>query len=193
MTPPPPTLPNDREDREDRESLEDAEGDALQRVVVSACLLGEMVRYDGTDRRCTHPILARWMAQGRVVAVCPELAGGLPVPRAAAEIEGGAGGSRVLNGVARVVDCRGTDFTAPFVAGARRILALAREHGARVALLKAGSPSCGSGYTYDGSFTHRRVPLPGVACALLRDAGIAVFSEDAFERADLALARLDGA
>lgn len=155
--------------------------------------LGDVVRYDGADKRCTHPILARWIAQGRVVAVCPEVAGGLPVPRPAAEIEGGSGGAQVLAGGARVVDCRGTDFTAPFVAGARRVLALARERGVRVALLKAGSPSCGSAYTYDGSFTHRRVPLPGVACALLRDAGIAVFSEDDLAQAELALARLDGA
>ena len=166
---------------------------ALAPVLVSACLLGDIVRYDGADKRCTHPVLARWIAQGRIVAVCPEVAGGLPVPRPAAEIEGGAGGAQVLAGAARVIDCRGTDFTAPFVAGARCVLALAREHGVRVALLKAGSPSCGSAYTYDGSFTHRRVPLPGVACALLHDAGIEVFSEDEVALADLALARLDGA
>ena len=181
MTPPP----------EDRENPEDDDGGALQRVAVSARLPGETVRYDGADRRYTHPILVRWIAQGRVVAVCPEVAGGLPVPRAAAEIEDGAGGSMVLNGAARVVDGAGNDLSPSFVTGARRVLALARQHGARVALLKAGSPSCGSGYTYDGSFTHRRVPLPGVTCALLVDADIAVFSEDEFAQADLALARLD--
>ena len=187
MTPSPP--PKNRVDRQHRE---EREADALPRVVVSACLLGEAVRYDGADRRCTHPILARWIAQGRVVAVCPELAGGLPVPRPAAEIDGGAGGAQVLAGRARVVDCCGNDFSAPFIAGAQHVLALARQHDARVALLKAGSPSCGSDYTYDGSFTHRRVPRPGVTGALLRDAGIAVFSEEQLEQADLALARADG-
>ena len=163
----------------------------LPPVIVSACLLGEAVRYDGADKRCTHPILERWMAQRRVVAVCPELAGGLTVPRPAAEIEGGAGGGQVIAGAARVVDCRGDDFSAPFVAGAQRVLALARQHGARVALLKEGSPSCGSGTTYDGSFTHRRIALPGVTCALLRAAGIEVFSEEQLEQADAALARVE--
>ena len=190
MTPSPPR--DNLDNREHREQREDREAHAQPRVLVSACLLGEAVRYDGADRRCAHPVLERWIAQGRVVAACPELAGGLAVPRPAAEIEGGAGGAQVLAGGARVVDCRGNDFSAPFVAGAQRVLALARQHGARVALLKAGSPSCGSDYTYDGSFTHRRVPLPGVTSALLRDAGIAVFSEEQLEQADLALARLGG-
>ena len=176
----------------DNQTLHSPAEPPLPRVLVSACLLGEAVRYDGADRRCTHPILARWIAQGRVVAVCPELAGGLAVPRPAAEIEGGAGGAQVLAGRARVVDGYGNDFSAPFIAGAQRVLALARQHGVRVALLKAGSPSCGSDYTYDGSFTHRRVPQPGVTCALLRNAGIAAFSEEQLEQADLALARADG-
>lgn len=166
--------------------------EALPAVIVSACLLGQRARYDGADKRCTHPILERWIAQGRVVAACPELAGGLPVPRPAAEIAGGAGGARVLAGSARVVDGDGKDLTAPFVAGAQRMLALAREHGVRVAVLKEGSPSCGSSYTYDGSFSRRRVPLPGVACALLRDAGIEVFSEAELAQADAALARHAG-
>ena len=164
---------------------------ALPTVLVSACLLGEVVRYDGADKRCTHPILARWIAQGRVIAACPEVSGGLPVPRPAAEIAAGAGGAQVLAGDARVVDCRGNDMTAPFVAGARSILALARQYGVRVAVLKEGSPSCGSSCTCDGSFTHRRVAQPGVATALLRDAGIDVFSEDELVQADAALARIE--
>ena len=163
----------------------------LPPIIVSACLLGEAVRYDGADKRCTHPILERWIAQRRVVAACPEMAGGLSVPRPAAEIEGGAGGAQVVAGRARVVDCRGTDCTAPFVAGAQRVLALARRHGVRIALLKDGSPSCGSGTTYDGSFTHRRVPLPGVTSALLRAAGVEVFSEEQLEQADAALMRAE--
>lgn len=164
---------------------------SLPPVLVSACLLGETVRYDGADRRHGHPVLARWIAQGCVVAVCPEVAGGLPVPRPAAEIEGAAGGAQVLAGEARVVDVRGDDYSAPFVAGAQCTLALAVRHGVRVALLKEGSPSCGSGYTYDGSFTRRRVPLPGVASALLCAAGIKVFGEDEIAQADAALARVE--
>lgn len=60
------------------------------RVLVSACLLGERVRYDGRDARASSPILTRWLAEGRVVPFCPEVAAGLGVPRPAAEIQGGA-------------------------------------------------------------------------------------------------------
>ena len=67
-------------------------------ILVSACLLGDAVRYDATDKRCLHPRLAEWIAQGRVVGICPELAAGLGVPRAPNEIEGGAGGLAVLAG-----------------------------------------------------------------------------------------------
>lgn len=162
-----------------------------QHVLVSACLLGDAVRYDGGDRRCDQPILRRWLAEGRVVPACPELAGGLPVPRPAAEIADGAGGLGVLSGLARVVDGAGNDYSAPFVGGARRVLELAQSKGIGVAVLKEGSPSCGSGYTHDGGFAGRTVPRPGVACALLRQAGIAVFSEEQFAAADALIRRLE--
>ena len=161
-------------------------------VLVSACLLGEAVRYDGDDRRCEHAILRRWLAEGRVVAACPEVAGGLPVPRAAAEIAGSHGGGGVLDGCARVVDRTGEDCTAPFVAGARQLLALAQARRIRVAVLKEGSPSCGSSRIYDGSFSARSLSGSGVACALLRRAGIEVFSEEQLAAADTCLDRIAG-
>ena len=159
-------------------------------VLVSACLLGESVRYDGGERRCDHAILRRWLAEGRVVPACPELAGGLPVPRPAAEITGG-GGLEVLAGLARVVDSAGNDYSVAFVDGARRVLELAQAKGIRVAVLKEGSPSCGSGRIYDGSFSARALTGSGVAAALLRQAGIAVFSEEQFEAADTLIRRLE--
>src|SRR5690242_9591884 len=56
------------------------------KVVVSACLLGAPVRYNGTDKKSTHPILQRWVDEGRTVSVCPEVLGGLGTPRPPAEI-----------------------------------------------------------------------------------------------------------
>ena len=160
-------------------------------VLVSACLLGESVRYDGGERRCDHAILRRWLAEGRVVPACPELAGGLPVPRPAAEITNGAGGLKVLAGLARVVDGAGNDYSAAFVDGARRVLELAQSTGIRIAVLKEGSPSCGSSRIYDGTFSARALTGSGVAAALLRQAGIAVFSEEQFEAADTLIWRLE--
>ncbi|MFS1301577.1 DUF523 domain-containing protein [Streptosporangium longisporum] len=149
----------------------------MDRIMVSACLMGRRVRYDGAAKTSEDALLAAWRRQGRLVAFCPEVEGGLPVPRPAAEIEGGAGGGAVLDGTARVLTAGGEDVTAAFVAGARAALEAARSCGARVAILKEGSPSCGSLTIHDGAFAGGRVPGHGVTTALLERNGIAVFGE----------------
>lgn len=163
----------------------------MESVLVSACLLGEQVRYNGGDKRCNHPVLQRWLREGRVVSFCPEVAGGLPVPRPPAEIADGAGGMGVLQGTAKVMDATGIDVTGQFRQGAEQALQSAQSRRIRVAVLKEGSPSCGSSYTYDGSFTGRQLPLPGVTTARLREAGVQVFSETQLEQADAKLKKLE--
>ncbi|MEU5862962.1 MULTISPECIES: DUF523 domain-containing protein [unclassified Nonomuraea] len=150
----------------------------MQRILVSACLMGRRVRYDGGAKTSADALLARWREEGRLVVVCPEVTGGLPVPRPAAEIEGGAGGAAVLSGAARVLASDGSDVTAEFVAGARAALEAARSAGVRLAVLKEGSPSCGALAVYDGTFGGRRVPGQGVTTALLEAHGVRVFTEE---------------
>jgi len=111
------------------------------------------------------------------------------VPRPAAEITQGAGGAKVLQGLAKVMDTDGRDVSAAFLAGARQALQLARQHGIRVAVLKQGSPSCGSGYIYDGTFTGVKTAGQGVTAALLESAGIKVFSEHQLAEADAMLSQ----
>ncbi|MBK5006593.1 DUF523 domain-containing protein [Pseudomonas sp. S60] len=157
----------------------------LPKVLVSACLLGQPVRYDG--RASGHPdLLQRWQAEGRVVPLCPEVAGGLPTPRPAAEIPGGQG-TQVLDGHAQVLTLLGEDVTPAFLAGAHQALALVQRHGIQVAVLKAGSPSCGNLLTYDGSFSGVKVAGQGVTAALLLRAGVQVFSELELPEAEQAL------
>lgn len=163
----------------------------MERVLVSACLLGETVRYDGGHRRADSPILARWLAEGRVVAICPEVAGGLPIPRPAAEISHAAGGAAVLSGFAQVRDRSDIDHSAAFIAGARRALELAQRHGIRIAILKEGSPSCGSSQIHDGTFVGSMVAGQGIATALLRQAGLTVYCETQFDEAETRLAELE--
>ncbi|AMS15431.1 DUF523 domain-containing protein [Pseudomonas chlororaphis] len=160
----------------------------MHKILVSRCLLGHRVRYDGG---ASGPFdqLASWQAEGRVVALCPEVAGGLPTPRAAAEIPGGQGGE-VLDGLARVITTEGEDVSAEFLSGARQALELVREHGIRIAVLKANSPSCGNLLTYDGSFSGVKVSGEGVTAALLKRAGVQVFSELELAEAAAALAAL---
>lgn len=159
----------------------------MESVLVSACLLGEAVRYNGGDMRCENGILQRWLREGRVVSVCPEVAGGLPVPRPRAEIADGAGGGQVLAGNAGVLDSNGRDVTASLVRGAEQALARARARQIRIAVLKEGSPSCGTHFIFDGTFTDTRLPNTGVTAALLKQAGIHVFSETQLAEADALL------
>ena len=151
----------------------------MKKILVSACLLGQPVRYDGQGKGLSDPRLARWQAQGRLVSVCPELAGGLPVPRAPAERQ-----------EARVVTVQGEDVTAAFACGAQAALQLCQAQGIRLALLKEGSPSCGSQQIYDGTFAGQRVAGEGVTAALLRAHGIQVYAET--QLAELALALGEG-
>ncbi|MDD5560191.1 DUF523 domain-containing protein [Candidatus Methylomirabilis sp.] len=162
----------------------------MHRVLVSACLLGERVRHNGEHKQSHDSVLQRWLREGRVVPFCPEVAGGLPVPRPAAEITEAGGRSSVLLGTGRVLDVNGRDVSAFFVAGAQQALEYTRRDSIRVAVLKEGSPSCGTSFIYDGTFTSRRVPGQGVTTALLRQAGIHVFNEFQFEEADRILAQL---
>ena len=138
------------------------------KLLVSACLLGSPVRYDGRDKRLASGLLERWAAEGRLVAICPELAGGLPVPRAPAEIQPDG----------RIADISGADVTAAFQEGARQALALAQAEGCRFALLTDDSPSCGSAFVYDGSFSGTRASGMGVTAARLERHGIRVFPPD---------------
>ncbi|CAB3665698.1 hypothetical protein LMG26690_00818 [Achromobacter animicus] len=163
----------------------------MYRVLISSCLLGNPVRYDGRGVPHGDAILARWREEGRVVAVCPEVAGGMPIPRPPAEIDPGENAASVLAGRARVVAVTGDDVTAPFVRGAHEALAAAQARGIRMAVLKEGSPSCGSSYVYDGHFAGRRQPGMGVTAQLLRGAGVHVFSEHQWAEAAAFLAELE--
>ncbi|UMZ11783.1 DUF523 domain-containing protein [Pseudomonas sp. MPFS] len=160
----------------------------MHKILVSRCLLGHRVRYDGG---ASGPFdqLAAWQQEGRVVALCPEVAGGLPTPRAAAEIPGGQGVD-VLQGRAPVMTTEGEDVSAEFLSGARQALALVEKHGIRIAVLKANSPSCGNLLTYDGTFSGVKVPGEGVTAALLKQHGVQVFSELQLLEAARALAAL---
>ncbi len=161
----------------------------MEKILVSRCLLGHRVRYDG-GASGPFDLLEQWIEEGRVVPLCPEVAGGLPTPRAAAEIPGGQGG-QVLDGIAAVITTDGEDVSAQFLEGARQALDLVQKHGIRVAVLKANSPSCGNLLTYDGTFSGVKVNGEGVTAALLKRHGVRVFSELELLQAAQALARLD--
>ncbi len=165
----------------------------MHKILISACLLGRPVRYDGRARHPDDPthLLDRWRREDRLVPICPEVSGGLPVPRPPAEIVGGDGND-VLDGRAHLLTADGRDVTAPFLAGAQAALAMAQEHDVALAILKARSPSCGSHQIYDGSFSSTLRPGSGATAALLRRHDIPVFTEDQLAAAALLLEELEG-
>ena len=146
-------------------------------IAVSACLAGIACRYDGTAFVC--PKIAAMVEAGQAIAVCPEVLGGLPVPRPPAELQAG-----------QVFTNEGQNVTDSYRQGALAALATVLEHGCEFAVLKARSPSCGVRKVYDGSFSGRRLTGEGVTAARLRQAGIAVFSEERLGEADALLKRL---
>ena len=136
-------------------------------ILVSHCFLGEPCRYDGASR-LDRQIIELHRAGHNLVPVCPELLGGLDVPRSPAEIQPDG----------RVVTQDGEDVTAAYRAGAERAVEIAKEKGCTAASLKARSPSCGSGEVYDGTFTHTITSGWGIAARLLDEAGLEVMDED---------------
>ncbi len=134
-------------------------------LIISACLAGVPCRYNGGT--CARPELKKLVDCGAAIPVCPEELGGLVIPRPPAEIQGD-----------RVINKAGEDVTAEFQRGARAVLKIAQENGISRAILKERSPSCGSCFIYDGSFTRAVIPGEGVTTALLRRNGITVQAED---------------
>lgn len=161
------------------------------KILISACLLGQKVRYDGGDCLQNHPRLQAWIKAGNTVTICPEMAGGMPAPRPPSEIQGGKTGAAVLKGEAKIMNRAGDDVTDPYIEGARKTLALAQKHHVRVAILKAKSPSCGSSSVYDGTFSRELIPGMGVTAELLSQHGILVFDEDHIDEALDAVESLD--
>jgi len=161
----------------------------LQKILVSACLLGEKVRYDGSD--CArHGILNVWAEQGRIVPLCPESAGGLPTPRPPAEIEDGDA-EVVLHGKSNIRHKDGTNVTDAFVQGAEKALAECWKHRIKIAVLKEGSPSCGVSKVNDGTFSGRKINGQGLTARLLARHGISVFNEQQLDEATQRLKELE--
>ncbi len=148
------------------------------RFLLSACLVGENCRYDGTSKMQQQA----WDAQSfsgaypqllKIELICPELLGGLVVPRAPAELQSQAKHVTVINSL-------GCDVTKEYLRGAQRSLELAKEFKADLCVLKSKSPSCSCYQVYDGSFSKTLIPGQGVSAALLQKAGFICIDEGDF-------------
>jgi uncharacterized protein YbbK (DUF523 family) len=153
----------------------------MEKILISACLAGDLVRYDGKKVPLTNICLLDWHKKGMLIKVCPEVSGGLTIPRQPAQILNG-NGLDVLNGTAKVIDIHGRNVTSPFITGAEYALGIARKFDIKIAVLKEKSPSCGVNNIYNGHFDSTLIPGFGVTSAILKKAGLKVFSENELDQ-----------
>lgn len=151
-------------------------------LLVSQCLLGENVRYNGIITPI-HPALEKLQQQNDILPFCPEVEGGLSVPRDPCEIEGHNGGKGVLTGEAIVITNHRKDVTEAFISGSKKGISLLNQYHIKYAILKENSPSCGSHFIYDGTFSGQKNREKGIFAELLSQNGITLFNEFQIEDA----------
>ena len=133
--------------------------------VVSACLAGRHCKYNGGSNPCAQAI--RLVKEGKALPVCPESLSGLPCPREPSERSGGKFFSK-----------SGKEITEEFCKGAEIALKISLESGAKKAIVKSRSPSCGLGSIYDGSFTGKLISGNGIWTESLLRNGFVIFTEE---------------
>ena len=145
-----------------------------EKVLISACLAGINCKFNGENNLLDSGILDEILKKYHLLFVCPEVFSGLSTPREPAEMKDGL-----------VVTKTAKDVSENFKFGAEICLKIAKLNGCKKAILKARSPSCGSGQIYDGSFSKKLIFGDGVAAKLLKENEILVFSEDEIGRLDV--------
>ena len=138
------------------------------KIAVSACLLGRNCKYNGGNNR--SQAVLDFLKGHIVIPVCPEVTGGLPVPRVPVELQNG-----------RAVNKNGEDVTAYFRRGVKQTMARLSAEEIDLAILQPRSPSCGCREIYDGSFSGKRIPGKGLFAQALADAGIPLKSAEEIE------------
>ncbi len=134
------------------------------KIIVSSCLLGNNCKYDGTNNK--QEDLLSLSKRYELIPVCPEVMGGLSIPRLPAEI---------ING--KVINLANEDVSAFYQLGASKVLQIALENECQIAILKSNSPSCGYGTIYDGTFCHHLINGNGITSELLFKNGVVILNE----------------
>ncbi len=141
----------------------------MEYLLISSCLLGNNVKYNGKNNYIKEVELLK--NKYNLIVICPEVMGGLPIPRIPSEI---------LND--KVINKEGKDVTINFNKGREEAIKLVKKYNIKKALLKEGSPSCGSHYIYDGTFSGNKIDGVGVTTKKLIELGLDIYSEKEIEK-----------
>jgi len=142
----------------------------MKKLLVSSCLLGEKVKYNGKDNKLIASQLEKISKKYQIISFCPEVEGGLPTPRVPCEA--------ISIDPLKIINKNGNEKTKEFILGAKKTLELCKKENITIALLKANSPSCSSEYIYDGTFTSTKIKNDGVTSALLKKHNIKIYDEN---------------
>ena len=137
----------------------------MEKILVSACLLGENCKYNGKNNR--NKKVLEYIKDKEVIPICPEVFGGLSTPRIPSEIKGDT-----------VINKEGNDVTKNFMDGAYKTLSIAKKYNIKKAILKQKSPSCGCGKIYDGNFNGNVIDGDGITTRLLKENNIEILTEE---------------
>lgn len=136
-----------------------------ENLLISACLCGENCKYNGGNNKLEK--IKDLKSKYNLIMVCPEVLGGLTIPRVPSEI---------LDD--KVINKEGLDVTIHFTNGAKKTLEICLANKCDKALLKNSSPSCGVNKVYDGSFSDNKIAGMGITAKVLKQNGIHLYSED---------------
>ena len=136
----------------------------MEKVLVSACLIGNNCKYNGKNNK--NEKILEYLKDKEVILVCPEVMGGLDIPRLKSEIVDGEEELKVINE-------KGEDVTAYFVKGASIALKRALANNVKVA-------SSGYKKIYNGNFDGTKVEGSGVFARMLMEHNINILTEEDF-------------
>ena len=149
------------------------------KVLISACLLGDKVKYSGGNNLMPELVRLLEKYNVKIVKICPECFAGLPIPRVPSEIRED-----------KVFSKDGRDITEEFLSGAEKTYQIAKIKQVDFAILKERSPSCGSSYIYDGSFSGKVIQGQGLTARRLNEENIVIFSEENLKEIEKYLEKL---
>lgn len=136
----------------------------MEKLLVSACLIGENTKYNGKNNYVSD--IEKLKDKYEFIIICPEIMGGLSTPRFPSEIIGD-----------KIINSNGDNVTKEFIQGKNLTCDIAKNNNITKALLKDGSPSCGSNYIYDGTFSKTKIVGNGITAKGLREMGIIIYTE----------------
>ena len=137
----------------------------MEKIIISSCLLGNNCKYNGLNNY--NSLVEELKKYYELIPICPEVFGGLNIPREPSEIKGDM-----------VISINNKDVTNEFYLGANMALDIAKKNNIKIAILKEGSPSCGNNYIYDGTFTKTKINGSGITARLFKDNNIKIYTEN---------------